>query len=427
MPTLSSRAKFGHWLLIGTAFTAVVAIPITLAFARLPNRTSLLVALPDLNSKKTLPQMVEVKAGQVTKTLHFDGELRAVRSRAVYSPSTVQAKITYLPPEGSIVKAGDKLAEFDQSSILAKIKDLSDKVVAAQNKIAETKSKHESELRTSEVDVSRSWLTLEKARVELRTYGSAPETVARRDLQQKQLNFDKAQTEYNALLARIDQKKREQQAEQQLNQIDLDKVSEQLRVAKESLKEMTINATSDGMVIYSVMNWGERRKIQVGDSVFFMPVLTVPDLNEMEILAEINEVDGPKLSPQMKTTVVLDSYPDREFTGLIKDISPTAVQASGARKTKIFKAVITLDKTESAIMKPGMSARISIPVGESGEQLLVPRAAMRFENGIPQVVRWENNAPRTLAVTILATDAVAYAVAANGALRSGDKVVVNGK
>src|SRR5262249_16208997 len=47
----------------------------------------------------------EVKRGSVRKTLLLDGELRAVRSRTIYGSSSEEAKIVYLPPEGSVVKA----------------------------------------------------------------------------------------------------------------------------------------------------------------------------------------------------------------------------------------------------------------------------------------------------------------------------------
>src|SRR2546421_9939097 len=51
----------------------------------------------------------EVKRGAINKRLLLDGELRAVRSRTIFSNTAEDTKIVYLPPEGSIVKPGDRL------------------------------------------------------------------------------------------------------------------------------------------------------------------------------------------------------------------------------------------------------------------------------------------------------------------------------
>src|SRR5262245_59480893 len=50
---------------------------------------------------------VAVKRGSVKKVLLLDGELRAVRSRTIYGGSSWEdVKIVFMPPEGTVVKAG---------------------------------------------------------------------------------------------------------------------------------------------------------------------------------------------------------------------------------------------------------------------------------------------------------------------------------
>jgi len=75
-------------------------------------------------------------------------------------------------------------------------------------------------------------------------------------------------------------------------------------------------------------------------------------------------------------------------------------------------------------MKPGMSAQVSVITSETPSHLLIPRSAVKFENQTAIVTRPEaNNAQRPIAVTILAADAMNYAVADNGALKEGDKIL----
>ena len=297
---------------------------------------------------------VTVHRGSIVKTLVIDGDLRAVNSQAIYAVTSDEAKITYLPPEGTLIKAGERLLELDSSTVQTKIKDIEEKIVAADNDIVKTQSTNESALRDMEVQLSQLWLPYETAKVKARV----PEGVEdRRTYQEKQFNLAKAKADYDTEIGKIEQKKKEQAADLQVKVIEKQKLEVQLNQAKGDLSGMNIHAPSEGMVIYGD-HWSERRKIQVGDIVWSgFPIVTLPDLKQMEVLAKVNEVDGPKLSVGQKAKIVLDSYQNIEITGTVKDISQTAVKANWMGKSRIFNVVITLDKTVMEIIKPGMSTR----------------------------------------------------------------------
>jgi multidrug efflux pump subunit AcrA (membrane-fusion protein) len=169
----------------------------------------------------------------------------------------------------------------------------------------------------------------------------------------------------------------------------------------------------------------ERRKIQAGDMVWGgFPLVRLPDLKAMEVLAQVNEVDGPRLSIGQKAEVRLDSYPEIEITGSVKEIAQTAIKASWMAKAKVFRVVISLDKTVTEIMMPGMSAQVTVAINEQPGQLLVPRTAVHFEGGSAQVTRLEGaETKRAVAVIIVFADPVVYAIADNGALKEGDRIL----
>ncbi|MFN7949309.1 MAG: HlyD family efflux transporter periplasmic adaptor subunit [Blastocatellia bacterium] len=408
------RAGFVSSLLL----LAIIAI---ISFRSRPFTARLASIVPDLRSAQaeTVQPLAVVRRGEIIKTLLADGELRAVRSRTIFASMSDEAKITWLPPEGSVIRAGDRLVELDSTAILNKIRDAEERIVAAENEIIRTSSQHESQLRDLEVQLSQLWLELEKAKVEARV---PAEVIARRDYQDKQFALQKAKTEYDAQLAKIEQKKKEFASELQVKTIEKQKTERQLEKARGELSSMLIKAPLDGMVIYSD-HWNERRKIQVGDVVWGgFPIVSLPDMTEMEVVARINEVDGPKISPGSPARIRLDSYPDNEITGAVKEVSQTAAKAGWMAKAKVFTVIISLDKTISEMMKPGMSAQVAIVTGQSGQQLLVPRAAMKFNGDEATVMRIENGKEqRQVAVTILASDALHYAVA-SGALKEGDQI-----
>jgi HlyD family secretion protein len=366
-------------------------------------------------------EVAQVRRGGIKKRLLLDGELRAVSSRTIFSSTSEEAKITYLPPEGTLVKAGERVVELDNSSILSKITDIDERIIAAENDIDKTRSQHESALRDMEVVLSNLWLTYEQSKLDV----NVPATVIpRRKYQENQLAFDKGKTEYENQLAKMEQKKKEQAAELQVKVIEKDKLGVRLNQIKANLASMTLTAPADGMAIYGD-HWMERRKIQVGDMVWGgFPLVRLPDLKEMEVLAQVNEVDGPRLSIGQKAQVRLDSYPDIEITGSVKNIAQTAIKASWMAKAKVFLVVISLDKTVTEIMKPGMSAQVTLAITEQPARLLVPRSAVQFEGGSAQVMRLEaEKARRAIAVTVLSADPFYYAVADDGALKEGDRIL----
>jgi len=365
---------------------------------------------------------IVVKRGEVRKLLLLDGELRAVRSRTVYANTSEESKIVFLPPEGSVVKAGDLLVELDSTTVLNKIKDTEDRLVAAESEVVRARAQHEAALRDLEIELSKLWLAFEQAKIKAKV---PAEVVPRREYQDNQLALEKAETEYKNQLSKIEERKKEQAAELQVKVIEKDKLQVQLDRDRGKLDGMRIKAPTDGMVIYND-HWQERRKLQVGDMVWSgFPVVFLPDLTEMEVLSRVNEVDGPKLSVGNQAQIKIDSYPDTVFTGQVKEISETAVKASWMAKAKVFRVAIALDRTATEIMKPGMSAQVGIVISETKGQLLVPRAAIKFTGEGATVTRQENNAqPRLVAVTVLTADAINYAVADNGALKEGDRLLI---
>src|SRR5262245_31909370 len=364
---------------------------------------------------------IEVKRGSVRKVLLLDGELRAVRSRTIWGSSSDEAKIVYMPPEGTIVKAGDLVLELDSTTTLNKIKDTEERVIAAENEIVRVRSQHESALRDLEVELSKLWLAYEQAKLKAKVPN---EVVSRREFQEAQLALEKAKTEYDNHLNKIEQKKKEQAAELQVKIIEKEKLKVQIDRAKSDLDGMKIKAPTDGMVLYNE-HYNERRKLQVGDVVWpGWPVVQLPDMTEMEVLAQVNEVDGPKLSIGARAEIKLDSYPDQVISGEIKEISQTAIKANRMAKAKIFRVTISLDRTLMEIMKPGMSALVSVTISETQPNLLLPRATVKFDGESAKVMRVESaDARREVAVTILAADGLNYLVADNGALKEGDHIL----
>ena len=65
----------------------------------------------------------------------------------------------------------------------------------------------------------------------------------------------------------------------------------------------------------------------VGDKGAKGYIVTMADLNDLQVELDISQNDFPKLGPKQKGIVTTDAYPDRKYQGVIEQVSPEADRA----------------------------------------------------------------------------------------------------
>jgi HlyD family secretion protein len=155
-------------------------------------------------------------------------------------------------------------------------------------------------------------------------------------------------------------------AEAQLAQLEA-----QLASASTTLQYTRITSPIDGVVITRSIDPG-----QTVASSFAAPVLFViaPDLREMQVLADIDEADVGKVREGMEASVVVDAFPGDSFRGKVTQIrySPNEVQG-----VVTYSAVIDVSNPD-LLLRPGMTATVTIQTNRATHVVAVPNAALRF-------------------------------------------------
>ena len=64
-------------------------------------------------------------------------------------------------------------------------------------------------------------------------------------------------------------------------------------------------------------------------------VVSLADLNDLEVELDINQNDFAKLSPRQRGIVTTDAYPDRKYEGDIDEISPEANRQKATVQVKV--------------------------------------------------------------------------------------------
>lgn len=126
-----------------------------------------------------------------------------------------------------------------------------------------------------------------------------------------------------------------------------------------------------------------------------MVLLTVADMSKMQIETQVDESDIGKMQVGQKVTFTVDAYPAKTFSGVISNVSQKATVVSNV---VYYKVLVDVDASEN-LLKPTMTARVSINVAESKNTLIVPLAAVKTNNNGQYVVVVKNGNTQNVTVT----------------------------
>ncbi len=335
--------------------------------------------------------------GRFEKRLLLTGSLEAVRAIEIKAPQTpvFQMRIQFMAEEGSEVRPGDPLLDFDNAFFADQVEDLENRILDARSQIVSRRAQLESDLKQLEIELAEREYEFRRAKL----YAAVdPEVVSRRDYDERQFQFEKARRELDEVRRRIVLTREKGRADLEVLEIERDKARRDLQKARQSLELLSIKAPSSGLVVY------QRRprstvKFQEGDSCWpGSVVMRLPDLSEMRVVFDVNEVDVPLLRVGMPVGVTLDAFPGRTIRGRIDEIPSMAVKRSESSEIRIFRVVASLEESWSGKMRPGMSALGRVIVEQQDDALMARRDRIRM-SAAGTVVRLDDG--RELPVEIL--------------------------
>jgi multidrug resistance efflux pump len=321
-----------------------------------------------------------VHRGAFRQMVLLTGELAAEKGDALTVPRTnqFQLQIRWMAEDGTMVRAGDPVVAFDNSQFAS---DLEEKRLNASNAgsdLERARAESKTTLADKQFQVEKAKSELEKARI---AAAIPKDLLSLREYQERQLALKRAESELAKAQEDLAAGKKGSATDLQIQGISLDKSHREIRDAEEAIDTLTLKAPRDGMVLVADHPW-EGRKLQLGDSVWVgMTVATLPDLSSMIVQASLSDVDDGRIAPGMEVLCTLDAYPSTVYRGRVAEISPVARESKRSPLLRYFPVRITLDKSDSRRMRPGMSVRVEVLGPETKNALLVPRAALDFSGG----------------------------------------------
>ena len=154
----------------------------------------------------------------------------------------------------------------------------------------------------------------------------------------------------------------------------------------EQMKDIVITAPFSGTVIGEPMLVGQTVVTGYGSNP--MVILAIADLSKMQVEVLASESDIGKIKQGQNVQFAVDAYQDKAFSGMVSKISnkmTTQTNSSAA----YYKVTIDIANTEG-LLKPGMTARVTITGDKKDNVLLVPLAAIKEDHGKKYVQVMEN-------------------------------------
>ena len=337
-----------------------------------------------------------VRRGTFINQMVITGELEAARGAAVTVPQlpSWQTSIKWLAPDGVEIKAGERVAELDNTSIATELD---------QKKLAETQARQELEQRNAEwtadlrektFDVERKRSDLEKAKIEANI---PKEIVSARDYDDRQTKLKLATTEYDKARETLRAQQKAVASDRANLELKIVHVQRDVETSLRALEQMVLRAPRDGIVVIRDHPW-EGRKLQNGDTVWVgFPIALMPELDSLQVSASLADVDDGRVAAGMPATVTVDGYPSVHFPATIASVSAVAQEEARLSMRRKFRVVVKLAKIDPALMRPGLSARVEIRRELLRNVLIAPRAAIDFSTKTPRA-RLESG--RLVAVTV---------------------------
>jgi HlyD family secretion protein len=315
------------------------------------------------------PAVVETQvktAGGQPSRLHITGIVRAVRVYAIQTPQITQITVAggqnnrltlvRLVENGSRVKQGDLLAEFDNTKQLdealeaeAKFEDLGHQ---ARQKAAENLSdaeKRVTDLKQAEADLTKALIQLKKGPI-----------LSDIDRTKNEIKAASARAQVASLQKSHQSRLKAEAAALRILELQRDRQQVALERAKANAGKLVIKAPLGGMVaLENIWKGGTMGHPLEGDQLFpGQSLMKIFDPSQMTVDAQVSEPDGAMLVPGMKAKVELDAYPGPTFDAVFESVSPVATTALGS-PVKNFRARFRLTSTDPRIL-PDLSAAVVV-------------------------------------------------------------------
>lgn len=146
---------------------------------------------------------------------------------------------------------------------------------------------------------------------------------------------------------------------------------ENVQKAQTNLGYATITSPIDGVVLSKSVEEGQTVAASFNTPELFT---IAQDLTNMRVIADIDEADIGGVQEGQRVSFTVDAFPDDHFEGAVTQVRQQATTSSNV----VTYEVVISTPNKNLILKPGLTANVTIYTMEKNDILAVPSKALRF-------------------------------------------------
>jgi RND family efflux transporter MFP subunit len=363
--------------------------------------------------------VASAQTGEVSEQKTFVGTVKPIRRSLVGSAAPGRVE-QYLINEGDAVTAGQPIAILRRGIIQAEVDAAKGELAVRQAELAELDKSLQDEIEqaTAKVDIAEANLTFRKGKVDRAK--ALANSISRELLEEESAMAIQAAgslREARATLRLLTEGARDQKTLQAKARVDA--AAAEVQRLTEQFERHTMFAPFDGFVSAEHTEIGQW--VMQGD-----PVAEIVELGQVDIEIAVVEDYIAALSTGVTGEVEVPSLPGRSFTGQIAVINPQA--DARARTFPVKVRVDNLLEGSHPVLKAGMFARVTLPVGQPIPRTLVPKDAVVLGGPAPMVFVADSAGGKTVVkpVPVSLGPASGAWITVLGEIKAGDSVIVEG-
>ncbi len=287
------------------------------------------------------PETAMVTRRDLSSTVLATGAVKPQVGAEVRVGARISGKVEHLYANiGDQVKKGQVIAELEKADLEAAVARARAEVKVAEARIADAKARK----KLAGLDYQRQ------------------QNLNRDDFTSRQA-VDKALKEKESAAAGLN-----------LATKELDAARAALQESRVKLSYATITAPISGVIASVATQQGETVAAGLNAPTF----VTIIDLNRIQVDAFVDETDIGKVKIGQKAIFMVDTYPNKEFSGKVGAIYPKAIIQDNVVN---YDVVIDISSSFKDLLRPDMTASVTIYQAVRKGVLMLPRKAIVRENG----------------------------------------------
>ena len=335
----------------------------------------------------------EVTKGDFVDYIQIRGDIRPAKSIALAAPLQAGGEmlIVKLVANGTVVKKGDIVVEFDATSLKQRLQERQSELKTAEGEIEQSQAQAKIAAEQQATNLMKAKYDVDRAKLDL----GKRDLVSRIDFEGAKLSLADAEQRLKEVEAKGLSTKAGSDAELLGKKRKRDKAQFDVDRTTASIEALRLRAPEDGTVNIlqnprsGNMFGGGGVEFREGDRAWAgASILELPDLSSIHLEARLDEADRGRLKIGQTATVKIEAVPGKDFTATVDLISVLARAdfSSGWPPVRNFDLGLVLGDRDPRI-RPGMTATARIAADRVSNVTLVPAETIFQKDGRPVVYK----------------------------------------